>query len=168
MKNEELRVYLGQQIQMARKKRGMKQSDVAGELGVKREAVAQWERGTNAMTVDTLVQLSELLDVRVNHLLGIEREKNERLFYKFCLAMGQCDESAKEKMIDISNRIGDYNLSVLQIDLIMRYIDSIGQMNIERYCLQEEADDAFNAGYEKGRDDAKRENITAAADWDDI
>jgi len=60
----------GVNLKRLRKKRGLKQQDLAERLGVERPTVANWERGAKYPGLPLLVRLSEVLGVSVDALLG--------------------------------------------------------------------------------------------------
>ena len=57
-----------------RERRGLSQQEVAEQLNVTRQAVSRWERGETTPNVDTLKQISRLMDVSLNTLLGCPRQ----------------------------------------------------------------------------------------------
>jgi class 3 adenylate cyclase len=61
---------LGNRIRSLRELRGLKQRDVASALQISAQAVSKWERGENAPDISSLLQLSQLLDVTCDTLLG--------------------------------------------------------------------------------------------------
>jgi transcriptional regulator with XRE-family HTH domain len=61
---------LGSRIKMKREKRRLKQTDIAGALQISAQAVSKWERGENAPDISVLMELSCLLGVSVEWLLG--------------------------------------------------------------------------------------------------
>ena len=64
------------QIKEARLAAGLKQTEVAREMGVSSAAVCHWEQGLSMPASGKLVQLSELLGTTVNELLkGTEERK---------------------------------------------------------------------------------------------
>lgn len=63
-------VDLGQRIKTLREKRGLKQRDIAGALQISAQAVSKWERGENAPDIAVLLDLSKLLGVSCDALLG--------------------------------------------------------------------------------------------------
>lgn len=56
-------------IRELRKKAGLTQASLARELGVKRETVAQWERGENKPRAATLLKLADYFHCTVDSLL---------------------------------------------------------------------------------------------------
>jgi len=63
-------VELGERIRALREKRGLKQRDIAGALQISAQAVSKWERGENAPDIAVLLDLSKLLGVSSDALLG--------------------------------------------------------------------------------------------------
>ena len=53
-----------------RKKSGMTQKELADRLGVKHNSVSSWEKGVNAIDIDTLFSISSILGLSVNDLYG--------------------------------------------------------------------------------------------------
>ncbi|MHB1457618.1 MAG: helix-turn-helix domain-containing protein [Armatimonadota bacterium] len=61
---------LGNRIREQRTTRRLRQADIAGVLGVSVQAVSKWERGENAPDISLLVELSRLLGVSIEWILG--------------------------------------------------------------------------------------------------
>ncbi len=61
---------LGNRLREQRDRRGLRQADIAGALGVSTQAVSKWERGENAPDISLLVELGRLLGVSVEWILG--------------------------------------------------------------------------------------------------
>jgi transcriptional regulator with XRE-family HTH domain len=61
---------LKDRIRAAREACGLSQRDLGVALGLDRATVANWERGHREPPVDTLLQLAEVLKVRLGVLLG--------------------------------------------------------------------------------------------------
>lgn len=61
---------LGNRIRERRSARRLRQADLAGALGVSIQAVSKWERGENAPDIGLLVELSRLLGVSIEWILG--------------------------------------------------------------------------------------------------
>jgi class 3 adenylate cyclase len=72
-------VELGKRIRELREKRWLKQRDIANALQISAQAVSKWERGENAPDIAVLLDLSKLLGVSVDALLG-RREKEDDTF----------------------------------------------------------------------------------------
>lgn len=61
---------VGERIQAARKKAGMKQSDLAEKLGVAVITIGQYERGKRQPRIEQLKRVASALDVDVNWLMN--------------------------------------------------------------------------------------------------
>jgi len=70
-------VVLGQRIKGLRERRGLKQRDIASALQISPQAVSKWERGENAPDIAVLLDLSKLLGVSVDALLGRSENSND-------------------------------------------------------------------------------------------
>lgn len=70
MNDEQLKVQIGQNISLQRKKAGLTQAGLAAKLNYSDKAVSKWERGESIPDVVTLVNLAEQLEITVNDLLS--------------------------------------------------------------------------------------------------
>jgi class 3 adenylate cyclase len=61
---------LGERIRSQREKRHLRQVDLASALQISAQAVSKWERGENAPDLSVILELSRLLGVSVEWLLG--------------------------------------------------------------------------------------------------
>lgn len=69
MDGEKLRMYIGSNIALYRKRAGLTQAALAEKLNYSDKAVSKWERGESVPDVMTLVQLANQFDITVNDLL---------------------------------------------------------------------------------------------------
>lgn len=69
---------LGQNIQAARKHKGLSQEALAGQVGVSRQALGKWEKDTALPGLDNLQALAAVLDVSVDELLGAATDPGGR------------------------------------------------------------------------------------------
>lgn len=69
MEIEKLKLQIGSNISMHRKKAGLTQAGLAEKLNYSDKAVSKWERGESVPDVLTLAQLAEQFDITVNDLL---------------------------------------------------------------------------------------------------
>jgi transcriptional regulator with XRE-family HTH domain len=67
----------GRRLQLIRKRRGLTQKELARKLGVTRETVAAYEAGRSHLMDITLLNISAVLKVSVNEILGLERQTAE-------------------------------------------------------------------------------------------
>ena len=61
----------GMKIQIARKKRGLKQEELANLLGVSRTTLANIEGGKQSMTIKALINICRELRLNANKLLNV-------------------------------------------------------------------------------------------------
>jgi len=59
---------IGERITALRKERSISQAELAGKLGVSRQAVSKWEQGSSSPDTAKLIQLAELLGTDVEYL----------------------------------------------------------------------------------------------------
>ena len=64
----------GQRLQRLRKNASLTQEDVATKLNITGQAVSKWENDVSAPDISVLVELSDILGVTLDELLGKERE----------------------------------------------------------------------------------------------
>ena len=63
---------LGKRIRAQREKCRLKQVDIANALQISAQAVSKWERGENAPDIAVLLDLTRLLGVSTDWLLGAD------------------------------------------------------------------------------------------------
>ena len=64
----------GQRFQRLRKSAGLTQEEVATKLNITAQAVSKWENDISAPDISALTELSDILNVSLNELLGKESE----------------------------------------------------------------------------------------------
>lgn len=69
-----MNVEVARRLAEARRARGITQEELAGRLGVSRQAVSNWERGETSPDTDNLIVLARLYGMSLDELLGIERD----------------------------------------------------------------------------------------------
>ena len=62
----------GQRLARIRKKKGLTQEDIASKVTISPQAVSKWENDISSPDINTLLTLSELLDVSLDELLSTE------------------------------------------------------------------------------------------------
>lgn len=67
---------INENIRHFRKAKGISQEEMAVKLNVVRQTVSKWENGLSVPDADVLIDISNLLDVSVSQLLGIEVDDN--------------------------------------------------------------------------------------------
>jgi transcriptional regulator with XRE-family HTH domain len=61
---------MGNRIYLARKRLGLKQSDVFLKLGIGQSSYSDIETGKRSISVDLLCELSNILNIKASYLLG--------------------------------------------------------------------------------------------------
>ena len=64
----------GQRLQRLRKNASLTQDEVAAKLNITGQAVSKWENDVSAPDISVLVELSDILGVTLDQLLGKQRE----------------------------------------------------------------------------------------------
>ena len=65
----------GERFQRFRKAKGLTQEDLATKLNISAQAISKWENDLTSPDISILVELSDLLGVTLDELLGKEKEK---------------------------------------------------------------------------------------------
>ena len=101
---------LGEKIKELRKNKGILQKELADRLSVGKSTVAMWETNKREPDIDTVMKISEILDVSVDELLGKNvPESNAQLLPSEYIRMIPCFESASAGFgTDAQNRVIDY------------------------------------------------------------
>ena len=60
---------LGEKLQRLRKAQGLSQEDLAGWVGVSRQAVSKWETGESSPEIDKVIQISDCFHISTDYLL---------------------------------------------------------------------------------------------------
>lgn len=89
---------LGQNISLSRKKKGLSQEELSIQLNVSRQSVSLWENNQTIPTIDKIKEIALLLDVSVDHLLGLIEESND---------------SNSDSLIDIAKRKDDKTFIII-------------------------------------------------------
>ncbi len=67
--------YVGQMIQEVREQRGLQQKDLASKIGVSQSTMSKIEAGGwKKADIETFVNISKTLNVRLEYLLGIDKD----------------------------------------------------------------------------------------------
>ena len=101
---------LGEKIKELRKNKGILQKELADRLSVGKSTVAMWETNKREPDIDTIMKISEFLDVSVDELLGKNApESNAQLLPSEYIRMIPCFESASAGFgTDAQNRVIDF------------------------------------------------------------
>ncbi|MDE6666680.1 MAG: helix-turn-helix domain-containing protein [Ruminococcus sp.] len=66
-------------LKIYRKQYGFTQEDIAGKLGVSRQAVAKWERGESLPDIESCIKLADLYEITVDILVrDIGKEEHSK------------------------------------------------------------------------------------------
>jgi transcriptional regulator with XRE-family HTH domain len=68
---------IGKNLQSIRKRRGLTQKELAEKIGMTREAIAAYEAGRSHLMDTTLLDMTVVLRVSVNEILGLEHQTAE-------------------------------------------------------------------------------------------
>lgn len=74
-----MEITLGTRIAALRKKKGMKQDEIAEILNVSAQAVSKWENDQTCPDITLLPKLAEILNVSVDELLSGKREPDVKI-----------------------------------------------------------------------------------------
>ena len=72
-RNVNLLVEIGQRVAAARRDRGLTQEQLAAAIGIDPVTVSRWENGDRAVSLSTLANIADELDVGLGDLLDVER-----------------------------------------------------------------------------------------------
>ena len=65
---------IGTRIQMLRKQNGMSQQNLADKLSISRQTISKWESDQSLPDLDTLLKMSELFNVSIAYIVGVEED----------------------------------------------------------------------------------------------
>lgn len=69
--------YMGQMIREVREQRGLQQKELAAKIGEQPSTLSKIETGSQEASIKILVNISKELDVRLEYLLGIDKDIDE-------------------------------------------------------------------------------------------
>ena len=85
-----------------RKDRNLKQKDLADKLGITPARLSSWELGKRTPDITMLSQISKVLDVDPNHLLGISVNTVDRKARELINFYMQSDETGKQLILYVA------------------------------------------------------------------
>ena len=112
-----------ERLKIIRKEKGYTQVSLAEKLEVSKGTVAMWETGKRTPDFETLINLSDLFDVRTDYLLG------------------KSDDSSSPKLTDEEiNQLGRWELENTFADVFKMYLslDCYGQSAVENLIKSEQ------------------------------
>lgn len=77
----EIHMELGRKIQNARIEKGFTQEQTADALGVSRQTISNWENDKTYPDIVSVIKMSELYSVSLDHLLKEEKSMNQKQTY---------------------------------------------------------------------------------------
>lgn len=75
--SENYNIFIGKNLQNIRKKRGFTQAQLAAKIGVTRETITAYEAGRSHLLDTTLINLSKILKVSTDEILGLKKQKDD-------------------------------------------------------------------------------------------
>ena len=118
---------IGVLIRNARNAAKLSQEQAAESLGVSRQTVSNWETGKTYPDIISVIRMSELYSVSLDHLL--KEETSMKQTYKDYLEEStnvvQSNER-KSKLIVILTTLGIWALSLIAFLLVHKGVDSVG------------------------------------------
>ena len=111
-----------ERLKTIRKQKGYTQVSLAEKLEVSKGTVAMWETGKRTPDFETLINLSDLFDVRTDYLLG------------------KSDDNSPIKLTDEDiDQLGRWELEDAFTDIIKMYLslDSFGKSTVESLIKSE-------------------------------
>lgn len=74
-------IHIGDNVRIARKRKGLTQEELAGQIGVTSQAVSRWESGAGLPDISLIVPIAQVLSVSTDMLFGLDNggEDNQLL-----------------------------------------------------------------------------------------
>ena len=85
---------IGSNITHYRTKKNLSQDELATVMGVTRVTISHLEKGSNSMTIDRILQLSEVLDITYNNLLEEDHRHEKKLPKRCCFKCGHYESGS--------------------------------------------------------------------------
>jgi transcriptional regulator with XRE-family HTH domain len=105
---------IGARLRLARKARGLSQSELGQAVGVTFQQVQKYERGTNRVSSSALILIARALDVPATELLGLSNRgagEGETIDWQLF------DTPGAQELLEGYRRIGSPKLRKLVLDL---------------------------------------------------
>ncbi|MBO8157395.1 MAG: helix-turn-helix transcriptional regulator [Bacillaceae bacterium] len=108
---------LAENIKYFRKLKNWTQQDLANQLQISRSVVAKWESGSSVPDVKTLVLLSGIFEVSVDHLIGNHISRSDLLkeFQKIYLSKQQQLDEETIEIVDFVVKNPQIKQSLLEL-----------------------------------------------------
>ena len=96
------RVEAARRIRKRRKELGLSSAEVANKIGRANPYYGDIERGTCGMSIDTLIELTEILEISSDYILFGKKTGNEiSNAARACRILRQWDERKQERAVDL-------------------------------------------------------------------
>ena len=113
------------QLSKLRKRKNITQIELADKLGVKQYVISSWETGRSEPNINQIIQLSDILDIPTDYLLGktfirtiseedfnkvienMEQDTNDDFLNCIKELCGHMSEKKKEKILNIVKELAD-------------------------------------------------------------
>lgn len=96
---------IGQRINEALAFRNVKQKELAKELGVKDNVVSYWCSGSRVPNVQQIMQISNILNVSADYLIGLSEAKTNIIELKAICDYTGLSEEAVNKLHNLKGKI---------------------------------------------------------------
>lgn len=90
---------IGRNLTTLRKNAGLTQKELAAKIGVNHSVISNWERGINKYDIEKLKPISEILEVSVNDLLGLDTEYLNSDEKKLIKTFRELDKQGKDLVL---------------------------------------------------------------------
>lgn len=67
-------MYYTERLMLAREKRGMTQTNLAKNIGIKQQQYARYEKGVNIMPITYLYKICVILNISADYIIGLTDE----------------------------------------------------------------------------------------------
>lgn len=118
---------LNERLRECRKKKGVKQSEVADQLSVHRSIISYYESGTRKPSLEALIMLADFYNVSLDYLVGrTDAPTTDRDLRAVCDYTGLSDRAIE--------KLHQYTLRNLEHDVFREEMFSLTNKFIENYA----------------------------------
>ena len=107
-----------EKVRAIRKCKGLKQSDLADMLYVKRSTVGKWETGDNRPTLEVLERMADLFEMSIDDLLGrdpaIEKYKRDEQNVKLLAYYSKLNDLGRKEAV---KRVAELSINPMYRDM---------------------------------------------------
>lgn len=65
-----------ERLQILRNEHGLTQNQLADKLGIKQQAISQYEKGTSLPKIDIILKVAQIFNVPLGYVMGVTDERN--------------------------------------------------------------------------------------------